>query len=97
MYQGLEQLSASTRITTEFQSLYLGYYSRVSITLELTEFELQIVLKALLNEADRDRAYRQMGVSDTLSNVVDQIEAQTVTVKKPVQRETTPGKKEKRA
>ncbi len=70
----------------------------MSITLELTEFELEIVLKALRNEANRDRAYRQMGVSDTLSNVVNQIEAQAVTgMKKPVQRETISGKKEKRA
>jgi len=75
-----------------------SYYSSVSITLELTEFELEIVLKALRNEADRDRAYRQMGVSDTLSNVVNQIEAQVAAaVKKPVQRETGPGKREKRA
>jgi len=69
----------------------------VSITLELTEFELEIVLNALRNEADRDQAYRQMGVRDTLSNVVNQIEAQVVATKKPVQRETTAGKKAKRA
>lgn len=69
----------------------------MSITLELTEFELGIVLKALRNEADRDRAYRQMGVSDTLSGVMNQIEAQAAATKKPVQREATPGKNQKRA
>ena len=37
----------------------------VSITLELTEFQIETVLKALRNEADRDRAYRQMGIADT--------------------------------
>ena len=69
----------------------------MSITLELTEFQIETVLKALRNEADRDRAYRQMGITDTLSAVVNQIEAQAVATKKPVQREAPPGKKEKRA
>lgn len=65
--------------------------------LELTEVELEVVLKALRNEADRDRAYRRMGVSDTLSNVINQIEAQVIATKKPVQRETELGKRKKRA
>jgi len=74
-----------------------SYHSHVSITLELTEVELEVVLKALRNEADRDRAYHRMGLSDILSNIVNQIEAQVVATKKPAQRETEPGKREKRA
>ena len=75
-------------------SPYVRLQFSVIITLDVTEFQIETILKALRNEADRDRAYRQMGVADTLSLVVDQIEAQAVAaVKKPVQHETTERKK----
>ncbi len=65
------------------------------ISLDVTEFQIETILKALKNEADRDRAYRRTGAADTLSLVVDQIEAQALAaaVKKPVQQETATRKK----
>lgn len=43
----------------------------MQLTLDLTDTEAEIVVKALRNEADRDRAYRQSGRAEILGHPVD--------------------------
>lgn len=67
----------------------------MQLTLDLTENEAEILLKAIRNEAERDRAYRPIGVSAILDRVAAAIETAG---KKPIQSETpAANKKQKRA